>query len=984
VVVVALGFGGGGSLPVGAQEEADTGAPETPDGGPAIDELVGCVQASQQLLVLFLIDESASLKESDPGDRRVDAAQGALDSLVSLATSEGAASPEVDIAMAAFANEYRPIQDWTRADAETAPVLRDALAGFADLDSGIDTDFVNALDAGQESLADRSATVTETGGVAPCRAVLLFTDGGFDLAVRESAEDQERLGTTKPYAPGIELTTPEAVLEAEAAGRTALCEEGGVADRLRADRITLLTVALSGNVARRSQLPLAAATTGRADDYTCGSPSERPSGAYLPAEGVDVLVARFNEVGVRLAGGNPYPGEDAVVVCGEDPCDEGTRTFALDASLRRAQILALPPEPGAVVRLEAPDGSTVDLSEPGDATIGDQALVVRSVAGRGLNVDLVRADGATGWEGEWSVSILDPTGEQEGEDATLQIFVFSDITVSLEGGPVERGGSADFTVALAAPEGVELADLVATTEGELRIRNPITGENLVVPLEGPAQGPFTGTVAVPDDLTANAVEASALVRITSESGAEIVSQSAPTEVFVRRPGGAIQILPPSLKMPSLTGDGATATDLLLLGGEQDGCVWFGEVDVPTAPEGATPLTATIDGAPLPDEGSCISVPAGETVTVVVEIEPSGRASGSVSGTLQVFERTDGAAEASSTDLLFRFDLARGVDEAQRILLAVGLLVAGLALPMLALLVINALTARFQTLDVVQGAALPVQVAQGVVSRTDGPYARSLKLREADFGSLAGRGTARRFSFGGVTFRARASRNPFGATIALAAPEGGAEKLKGNEGSRVELDPGLAGSWVFLLDPGKTRRAIRGDAEGLLIAFVAEGDVAAQVDRMLPDINRRLPETASRLAALVRSSTPKPAKRSKARAAASTEGGEADGDEPTEVDAPSADDAAPADDELASPPAADPTDQALDAPTGDGPAGDDAADEESAVAADGAGDAGAPPAAPLGFGGAAAAAPPVVPLPSGDDGDDGPAAPPAGFTGGRPG
>ena len=377
-LVVAVALGAFVAGPVGAQDtptttSASNGAPKTPSGDQAIDDLVGCVQGSRRLLVLFLIDESASLKQTDPENRRVDAARGALDSLVALSSAEGSASPKVDVALAAFSNEYRLVKDWTSASAETAPDLNTSLDEFAHFNKGIDTDFVNALSAGRESLADQAAAVTKTGDAAPCRAVMLFTDGGYDLAVR-TPEDQKVLGLTKPYAPGLKLNTRASVAKAELMGRKALCDPGGLADQIRSDDITMLTVALSGSVARRAQLPLAAATTGKADDYTCGSQPKagevtRSQGAYLPAQDVDLLISQFDGVGTRLAGGNAIPGNPAVRVCDDQPCEEGTRIFTLDPTLRRAHILALPPKPGAVVQIDGPGSGSVKVSKAGKFTV---------------------------------------------------------------------------------------------------------------------------------------------------------------------------------------------------------------------------------------------------------------------------------------------------------------------------------------------------------------------------------------------------------------------------------------------------------------------------------------------------------------------------------------------------------------------------------------------------------------------------------------
>ncbi|WP_421118736.1 hypothetical protein ACE2AJ_15410 [Aquihabitans daechungensis] len=424
---------------------------------------------------------------------------------------------------------------------------------------------------------------------------------------------------------------------------------------------------------------------------------------------------------------------------------------------------------------------------------------------------------------------------------------------------------------------------------------------------------------------------------------------------------------------------ASEIELVLLGGDEAGCVWFGEAAVADPPEGAGPIEVTMGGAPLPGPKQCIPVPAEEPTKILIQATPSGRASGTVSGTLEVFEKVQGVDEGTTTQIPFRFDMARGVDQATRLLLTVVLLIAGLGLPLVALLVINSIAARFQVLDAVRGAAIPVRVKGSTIQRTDGPYAKPLALRADDFDSLAAAGSDRRFTFGGVVFQARASRNPFGATMALAAPEGGAEKLKGGEGSRVELDPSLAGSWIFLLDSERTRRAPKGDVDGLLIAFVAEGDIATQTSRMLPDIAKRLPTTASSLAGLVRATKRKaPSKRQqKAAAGASTAGGEATGSA-DDVRPSAGDDAATGEEAVVDPTPTDAGGPSGDAAAGAGAPGD--GPDEGDTGSD------APPApsGPTGFGGTTRATAPPTPPPVPDSSDeDEPGGPPVGFSGLRP-
>jgi hypothetical protein len=85
-----------------------------------------------------------------------------------------------------------------------------------------------------------------------------------------------------------------------------------------------------------------------------------------------------------------------------------------------------------------------------------------------------------------------------------------------------------------------------------------------------------------------------------------------------------------------------------------------------------------------------------------------------------------------------------------------------------------------------------------------------------------------------------------------------------EGTRVELDLGLAGSWLFLLDQDRTngvaldlesKGVVLADGEreiyGELVAFIAQGPVVDQVLRLLPQIMEELPSTAIRLEELAR-------------------------------------------------------------------------------------------------------------------------------------
>ncbi|HEY4377480.1 MAG TPA: vWA domain-containing protein, partial [Acidimicrobiales bacterium] len=249
VVIVCGAYGG----PAVAQAPTTTAPASASPAGDALDNLAGCVRGSHQLLVLFLIDESGSLQKTDPGRQRVAAAASALDSLASLtATSVPAGErPQVQVAIAGFANAYVPAQDWTALDQQTLPGLRTTVRAFAKRNTGLETDFVNGLQGARDALAAKSALDSGASASQPCKAVLMFTDGKYDIARRTAANEKE-LGATKPYAPGIDLTNDAGVSRAIAAGVTALCRPGGLADGLRDDGTTMITVALATQIDKKA------------------------------------------------------------------------------------------------------------------------------------------------------------------------------------------------------------------------------------------------------------------------------------------------------------------------------------------------------------------------------------------------------------------------------------------------------------------------------------------------------------------------------------------------------------------------------------------------------------------------------------------------------------------------------------------------------------------------------------------------------------
>ena len=79
----------------------------------------------------------------------------------------------------------------------------DRLLTLAERDTGMDTDFVNALTGARLALADEAVAASAAGGSgSPCKAILLLTDGRYDTGVRGNADQLAKSGDGKPSAQG--------------------------------------------------------------------------------------------------------------------------------------------------------------------------------------------------------------------------------------------------------------------------------------------------------------------------------------------------------------------------------------------------------------------------------------------------------------------------------------------------------------------------------------------------------------------------------------------------------------------------------------------------------------------------------------------------------------------------------------------------------------------------------------------------------------
>jgi hypothetical protein len=226
--------------------------------GSAVDRFGSCVAAQKAGQVLIMIDESGSLKQTDPTAARVTAAKYLVDQLAQFSAASGAA---IEVGVAGFANDFTQHVDWTRLDNSTLPAVESGVDAFRDRNDGADTDYWLALNGARTALTEHQP---KNGEGPACRALAWFTDGKIDYSIRSGVE--------KPYAPGQDLGSQAGVDATVRAAQESICRPGGVADQLRSSGIVTFGIGLAPDASKNADFDaLKSIVTGEPTSTgTCG------------------------------------------------------------------------------------------------------------------------------------------------------------------------------------------------------------------------------------------------------------------------------------------------------------------------------------------------------------------------------------------------------------------------------------------------------------------------------------------------------------------------------------------------------------------------------------------------------------------------------------------------------------------------------------------------------------------------------------------
>ncbi len=805
---------------------------------PAFQQLTDCLAERGHLLLLVLMDQSGSLRDSDPDGRRVDGLSNALKTLASYGTEENT----IDVLFTGFSTAYEVHSPWLTLIRESGPVIEREAAAYRERNTGGYTDFVTALDGAQASLTARVGEIAPAGGPPPCRAVLLFTDGEYDI--RDDAR--------------------------EPAGQRAVCDPGGIADQLREAGTTIVAIGLIPAQDPPDQTFLRSiadpSSASGADRGACGVIAE-PAGTYIPVTSVDQLVEAFDALLQVLKDGTPVPRSAAAT----------TVPFSLTTSMSAFHLLLDVGAAPVTAELRAPGvGQPLALraGERGNLTLGAAEIEYGPASPTHLVVDGRLPPGAAGWAGTWTVTFVDPdastasrpsspapaggpTGQAANDPGQVWVTLFGGLTPVVEPPPttLREGEAASFDVWIEDVTGAQRAPQALLDALEVTATLAYQGEREQrLDVQGPSpEGVYRVTFEVPEETAAGFADLRLVLGVVTQDGLRLKPRPRSYRIQIVPPPSHPTLDQPELRLSPIIDEGEARGSLEITGGEEGGgCVWFDRATFSRMPPGTGQITVTPD-PPAVSEASCISVGPGQRREVTVVAEPAEVRAGRVSGEIVAHLSSDNDPAVIERRVPVSFEMDQSRSTARFGLVFLLLLLTGVAVPTGAMYLMNWWTARFREPGLVRAASKRVRVTGDIVREENGG---ALRVTRHDFGAMNGvdTGSARAFDFDGLCFETKVPRLPVRLPYGTVASASGKHTLASDghanaNGTLVGRVPlALPDSWALVVDEdeGAARgRGTRGNGQrretrGTLSLYVSDGEVDQKAQRLLSRVLVELP------------------------------------------------------------------------------------------------------------------------------------------------
>lgn len=799
----------------------------------ALADFGACLSGEGSGSLLILMDQSGSLRKTDPDKGRVQAAHYLISRLTAFTASSGIA---LDVRVVGFAADYAPAGEWAALDATSGSQLKEQVTAVGNDIRDYDTDYWTALDGARQDLAAH-----DTSG---CRAVAWMSDGAFDLDVRDSSAE-------KPYAAGQDLASESGVAAAEQAGLMDMCRATGLADQLRSSGITVLGIGLSATNGEPVDFTLMKRITlGGGTNAThhgveqCGDVSANV-GFFYPVSDLDSLLLAFDSI--SAPGGTVI--SDTVTICQGTVCTPGESTFVLDRSIEAVHILASSDVAGLDAFLYAP-GATEPVVISG-ATSGRQTSA--GVTGEWLTPRTLEADldaaTATSWEGQWRLAFVDKTSSSAGQEAHVNIHLTSPLRLEwqdLSDATLRQGEDVEATLVLRDKKDgavIEASRIVGGMKTQVRATNA-TGQTFILfETDDPADLERPVTLTIPQDLPLGQATVTTSLTVTTApatlaDGSTVEGTTlAPTEATTAVTINAaldFPVIGTSIDFGLLEEELSTAVDLPVTG---PGCVWVDESALTLTGVPADAGTISVSSS-ASSKDSCLTVAEGESGTLPLTLTASNHANGAVTGTIGVYiAPVEDHDRAQVVEVSFTGEMLRPLDVGTAWTVFALVLFAGIAIPVGLLYLMKLLAARMPAGTLLCATTVVAVPDDGAPVTIDVP-SHQWEMKSVPKG-------ARELAVGSYRFKAVAGVSPMASPyVRLVSPE--APSVSGAPTSvvkgRAALPLAVRGNWVAVLDQPDSPRHVT-------LVLLASGGSRADDDiaRIQQDASERLATRLSRIA-----------------------------------------------------------------------------------------------------------------------------------------
>lgn len=619
VAVLALGlavFGLGPALTSAIPAERQ--APEAATGDlSGFEKTRQCAAEKKRLAVVFLVDESRSIRTADPEDRRVSAISRAVDRLsFSLLAISGDKQPTVDVLVAVFGKTFEVLGKKWFSLSEGRSQLNEKIEELANRDTSDITDYR----AGLEGVEREFAQYVQSNG-STCSVLVWLTDGKIDLDNNRSSDTEE----TKSYE--------------------RICETDGVAARLRGMDLFFFGLGLSpaaeGDFDRLKRIVEARESCGSLSDIG----GKSTAGLFIPVASADLLEDAFDKI-------FPVPPPPPPPCEGPNP-DPLCSEFRIDvrAPTQTVRMLVFAPGNISEIRVVRPDASEAKLLEESGFIKSPTTDISVNPTGNAARVEL---DTRT-QKGTWLIQVI---GENSSEAV---VSLWSDAKPVVAGQPlsVTREKPEGITVSVSDKdlEGISIFKEGQSTSNPKGVEYIVEASAKFGPASFPASVTATGSGTFSVILGGNlgAASASGLLYLKSRavvSGIEVQLADVTVPLTLNFGDSFPQIKPGSLIWTDIDAgkqDKKTSKILVTIIGPKDGqgaARFDSTVDVvrkPPALGEANPI--------LSSSGNYVGVFTGQEAVLEATLSPEGEANGILKATLFVeLQSRDGDKQRVPLDI----------------------------------------------------------------------------------------------------------------------------------------------------------------------------------------------------------------------------------------------------------------------------------------------------------------------------------------------